>query len=146
MITAQRLVRGPWVSSCHPGFEGPKGMITKGIAPVSAISASMVALWSFSSPPQWKLLFQRLVDDNTVSAGRTWATWQTFSQSQENIHCFGFFQSHTEVSIWRIHTTFPPWSWSGCPLGCFYEDGWQKNFIFWRLVNGRGQWMLQRRR
>lgn len=71
MITAQRLVRGPWVSPCHPGFEGPKGMITKGIAPVSAISASMVALGSFSSPPQWKLLFQRLVDDNTVSAGRT---------------------------------------------------------------------------
>lgn len=64
MITAQRLVRGPWASPCHPSFEGSKGMITKGIAPVSAIPASMIAPWSFSSLLQWRLLFQRLVNDS----------------------------------------------------------------------------------
>lgn len=35
MITAQRLVRAldKGLSSCHDDFEGPKGEITKGIAP-----------------------------------------------------------------------------------------------------------------
>lgn len=97
MITAQRLLRGPWVNSCHPGFEGPKGMITKGIAPVSAISAAEVALWSFSSPYQWRLLFQRLVNDNRASAGRTWAPGK-HSPRAKRIATGGFFPSHTKVS------------------------------------------------
>lgn len=56
MITAQRGDR-VLVRSCHPGFEGPEGMITK-VSAVSAVPASVVALCSSSSPHQWRLLFQ----------------------------------------------------------------------------------------
>lgn len=71
---------GKGLSSHHPGFEGPEGVITKGIAPTVGYPCSMIALRRlFFALMSGSCYFRRLVNDNTVSAGETQATWQTFS-------------------------------------------------------------------
>lgn len=146
MITAQRLVRGPWVRVWALTILVLKALrewLRKGLLLLSAIPVEWLLYGGFSLPSWVEVVISEAGEwQYSVSWRDPGRLANILLEARENSHCYLF--SRTDVSIWRFSNTFPlelvKLSFRTFPGRRLLEE---PDLL---EVNGRGQWKLQRRR
>lgn len=122
-IEASERALDKGLSSHHPGSEGPKGMITEGIAPTLSYPCfSDYSVEAFLHPPLEVVTSEACEWQYSIGWRDLGYLANILLEARENNHCY-FFIYLVQMFLYEESITLFPRSWSNYPLGHFREDG-----------------------